>query len=1193
MLKSDVQGAPSVDILLIDGGLEGYTMRWTTCPAKVVLSMGSPIAALRRMWHRHTWRLQHNQIGGVSTSVAHVYGYCPYRAVIKAWKQLIIPSRYSPPLHSVLKCTVSAGVRVQSALGFLSGQDYYDLAVRPRVCAPCVFGDMRLRSLTREELADVLDVPSGFVRAATPAQLDSFLTEPLFPLKCYSVLLMHLFVLRSGGGCDGEGVVEPKGEEDEKVDVEGEGKVEGEEDEKGDVEGNEEGKVEEDGKVEGDGKGDVEEDESNKAARTSTGESEIRNQSAVKSDGAAVPTYIWHQHLVRGLQDMASASPVALGKVSSEEFEAKASIIRDRFLLPCWRKLLLRSFISYMRCDKGVTTGTPRHWVQWNANQQKFQWTTIGHLRYRDQWQYERREAGVDIEAASDCIQRGSDASWWEWRGGSRPFFWRWSKQRLGGSGFEHEMRDGMEVLHDPDALPSYKRAQGPPKTQEDKKKVSGKLEKFMERRYIVFTVAAAVLSYISFFYVPKGADDIRVVFNGTSSMLNAATFAPWFALPTIDSHLRMVEAGTMLADADLGEMFYNFMLDVHIQPYSALDLRKYFPSLVMGGTCLFTWNRLLMGFRPSPYIATRHLLCARRFLLGDRFDKQNPFCWEEVKLNLPGTDTYDPRKPWVYKERFDGRIAGDLIIYIDDLRLSCPDMIILWEAVQQVASRLNFLGMQHAARKLRDLSCTPGPWAGSVVNTDDGVHLLTSQEKWDKTRRILLDLKSQIETGKICTADLLSWRGFLIYVSRTYHMMKPYLKGLHLTVDSWRPARGADGWKLRNADIDLLRRNNEGVEDRTVLPAEAPAWLKPVPRLAGDVDALLELCASSKPPRRRVRVEKFDSVFYVGGDASKVGYGSAMQKKTPRGEQVHTHSRIGFWTESIRDGKKSNWKELRNCVGAIEEGVTSGKLHNCEVFLFTDNTVAERAYYGGTSSDKHLFELTLRLRKIVMRGNLILHVIHIAGTRMIRMGIDGLSRGDNHEGVASGRNMVEFMDLHLSAFERSTSLKNWLWETWRSDLWGKLHELKKEEWFTHDNETSDLEAVVWTPPPAAADVCVEQLAFWRQHSPYEHVHVFICPRLFTCLWRKQLGKACDVLIEVPLPCLDRVWGTFTHFEPILIGFSFPVFNRPPYQLGLKPELMGLVDKRMSALRKDPKESHLRNLLCELWSQAKKYSVSV
>ena len=30
--------------------------------------------------------------------------------------------------------------------------------------------------------------------------------------------------------------------------------------------------------------------------------------------------------------------------------------------------------------------------------------------------------------------------------------------------------------------------------------------------------------------------------------------------------------------------------------------------------------------------------------------------------------------------------------------------------------------------------------------------------------------------------------RGLLVYVSRTYRDMNPYLKGVHLTLDSWRP---------------------------------------------------------------------------------------------------------------------------------------------------------------------------------------------------------------------------------------------------------------------------------------------------------------------------------------------------------------------------------------------------------------------
>ena len=97
----------------------------------------------------------------------------------------------------------------------------------------------------------------------------------------------------------------------------------------------------------------------------------------------------------------------------------------------------------------------------------------------------------------------------------------------------------------------------------------------------------------------------------------------------------------------------------------------------------------------------------------------------------------------------------------------------------------------------------------------------------------------------------------------------------------------------------------------------------------------------------------------------------------------------------------------------SVEHAVKSGELEGCEVFLFMYNSVVECAYYKGTSSNKYLSELGLQLRKVVMIGGLILHVIHISGKHMIKMGIDGLSSGDTYQDIAAGENMVEYMDLH------------------------------------------------------------------------------------------------------------------------------------------------------------------------------------
>ena len=53
-----------------------------------------------------------------------------------------------------------------------------------------------------------------------------------------------------------------------------------------------------------------------------------------------------------------------------------------------------------------------------------------------------------------------------------------------------------------------------------------------------------------------------------------------------------------------------------------------------------------------------------------------------------------------------------------------------------------------------------------------------------------------------------------------------------------------------------------------------------------------------------------------------------------------------------IRDGESSNFKELKNLVDTLKE-MTRDKdgVRGLEVFLFTDNSVAEGAYFKGLST--------------------------------------------------------------------------------------------------------------------------------------------------------------------------------------------------------------------------------------------------
>jgi hypothetical protein len=155
-----------------------------------------------------------------------------------------------------------------------------------------------------------------------------------------------------------------------------------------------------------------------------------------------------------------------------------------------------------------------------------------------------------------------------------------------------------------------------------------------------------------------------------------------------------------------------------------------------------------------------------------------------------------------------------------------------------------------------------------------------------------------------------------------------------------------------------------------------------------------------------------------------------------------------------------------------LEAQVADGRLRGAEVFLFTDNSTAESVFYKGNSSSKHLFELVLRLRKLEMSGDLVLHVVHVAGTRMVAEGADGGSRGDLNQGVMAGQPILDFIPLHLSALERSPGLEDWI-RSWWDDERGELVRLTPEGWFDEGQQEGNF---LRAPPPAAADVVGEQL---------------------------------------------------------------------------------------------------------------------
>ena len=155
------------------------------------------------------------------------------------------------------------------------------------------------------------------------------------------------------------------------------------------------------------------------------------------------------------------------------------------------------------------------------------------------------------------------------------------------------------------------------------------------------------------------------------------------------------------------------------------------------------------------------------------------------------------------------------------------------------------------------------------------------TQEKWDKTRAMVKELEEMLGAPEeIPLARLLSIRGYLNYVIRTYPWMTPYLQGLHLTIDGWRPDRDEHGHKLQGRALAEWREKRAGagrwlvglgdvqreasmlgrredtedslkaVVSRLVEDGGAPKTVRAATRLERDVAALKTLTDNARPAR-------------------------------------------------------------------------------------------------------------------------------------------------------------------------------------------------------------------------------------------------------------------------------------------------------------------------------------------------------
>jgi hypothetical protein len=300
---------------------------------------------------------------------------------------------------------------------------------------------------------------------------------------------------------------------------------------------------------------------------------------------------------------------------------------------------------------------------------------------------------------------------------------------------------------------------------------------------------------------------------------------------------------------------------------------------------------------------------------------------------------------------------------------------------------------------------------------------------------------------------------------------------------------------------------------------------------------------------------------------------------------------RIGVWGKDDETNSSNN-KEFENVVETIEEEARSGLLQGSSLLLFTDNSTVEGALFKGNTPSRKLFQLIVRFRKIQMECNADVIVSHILGKRMIAQGTDGVSCGLLNKGVPMEMEMLSFIPLHLTAFDRNPVLQDWI-VSWL----GKESEfLSPSDWFTqghsHHGEYKDTQGFwrvnikpgifVWAPHPAAADVAVKELpkALMKRR---DCTHVFVCPRMLTPQWRRHLNKACDLVLYMPAG--SEVWPS-EMFEPLTLGFVFPFLSSRSWQLRGTPKMLHL-GRTLSRLLEDSNvvSGNILSKLChQLWN---------
>ena len=155
--------------------------------------------------------------------------------------------------------------------------------------------------------------------------------------------------------------------------------------------------------------------------------------------------------------------------------------------------------------------------------------------RKRDQNEKKLQQLIGEISLGIKAIKKVVNNSWFEWDNGSSMLFWKWL----------YNSRKCVTKCDRSWVIKNLPKTWGSPWLPSKYVERAKSIEKVAKLINIYYLEDGFVKSLTGYFAVPKGEQDISVVYNASKSMLNDALWAPNCGLPIIKNVMRNYYCGS------------------------------------------------------------------------------------------------------------------------------------------------------------------------------------------------------------------------------------------------------------------------------------------------------------------------------------------------------------------------------------------------------------------------------------------------------------------------------------------------------------------------------------------------------------------------------------------------------------------------------------------------------------------------